>query len=66
MAAVYPQLVVYGRDGEIESVQYHQLPALLLNEIQKQHQIIQQLEQRIAALETSLGNKVQSATGNGN
>jgi hypothetical protein len=52
VAAVYPQLAVYGRDGEIESVQYHQLPAMLLNEMQKQHHTIQLLEERIAELET--------------
>jgi hypothetical protein len=67
------QLVVYGRDGEVESVQYHQLPALLLNqmqkqhqEMQKQHQTIQRLEERIAELETLLGNKVQPTTAGGN
>jgi hypothetical protein len=55
VAAIYPQLVVYGPKGEVESVQYHQLPALLLNEMQKQHQNIQRLEERIAELETLLG-----------
>jgi hypothetical protein len=58
VAPIYPQLVVYGRDGEVESVQYHQLPALLLNEMQKQHQTIQRLEGRIAELEILLGNEV--------
>jgi len=43
VAKIFPELVVYGDHGEVESVQYHQLPALLLNELQKQHQIIQQL-----------------------
>ena len=36
---IYPELVVYGEHGEIESVQYHQLPALLLNELQQQHRL---------------------------
>jgi hypothetical protein len=54
VAKIYPELVVYGENGEIESVQYHQLPALLLNELQKQHETIQQLEERLAALETLL------------
>ena len=66
VAAIYPQLVVYGRDGEVESVQYHQLPALLLNEMQKQHQTIEHLEQRIAELESLLGNKVQPTRAGGN
>jgi hypothetical protein len=52
VARIYPELVVYGENGEIESVQYHQLPALLLNELQKQHETIQELQQRLAALET--------------
>ncbi len=60
VAKIYPDLVVYGTDGQVESVQYHQLPALLLNEVQKQYQIIQQLEERVAALESSLHNRAQS------
>jgi hypothetical protein len=35
VAKVYPELVVYGEQGQIESVQYHQLISLLLNEIQQ-------------------------------
>ncbi|MBV9222644.1 MAG: hypothetical protein JOY85_01355, partial [Acidobacteriaceae bacterium] len=38
----------------IESVQYQQLPAMLLNELQKQHQIIERQEQEIQALESRL------------
>jgi hypothetical protein len=41
---VFPELVAYNKDHEPESVKYHILPALLLNEIKK-------LNQRIAALE---------------
>lgn len=51
VAKVYPGLVVYGQNGKVESVQYHELPALLLNELQKEHERIQKLEERIAALE---------------
>lgn len=68
VAKVYPELAIYGKDGQIESVQYHQLPALLLNELQKQHRTIEQqklqlqeqqealrsLEQRLAALQQAL------------
>jgi hypothetical protein len=60
VAKVYPDLVVYGRDGEVESVQYHELPALLLNELQKQHQTIKKLEERIAALEAIAPERTQS------
>jgi hypothetical protein len=60
VAKIYPELVVYGTDGQVESVQYHQLPALLLNEVQKQYQTIQQLEERVAALEASMHEGAQS------
>jgi hypothetical protein len=61
VAHVYPELVVRGADGQIESVQYQKLPAMLLNELQKEHHHIQQqdetiekLEARLAALEAQL------------
>lgn len=36
VAAVFPELVAYDRQGKPESVKYHVLPALLLNELQRQ------------------------------
>jgi hypothetical protein len=36
VAAVYPELVAYGADGEPSTVAYHLLPAMLLNELQRQ------------------------------
>jgi hypothetical protein len=62
---VYPELVIRGRDGQIETVQYQKLPVLLLNELQKQSATIhtqagelaeereqnRKLEARLAALE---------------
>jgi hypothetical protein len=66
VAKIYPDLVVYGEHGQIESVQYHQLPALLLNELQKQHQTIQQLEERIAGLESLLRDRSQTTKAGGN
>ena len=47
---VIPELVTYGKAGEVESVQYHELPALLLNELQKQHRHIQDQDQQIEQL----------------
>lgn len=41
---VMPDLVVLDKEGDPQTVQYHELPAILLNEIQK-------LNKRIAALE---------------
>jgi hypothetical protein len=55
---VYPDLVIHGTDGKVETVAYHMLPAMLLNEVQKQaranQQFARQLEQKdaqIAALQ---------------
>ena len=39
VADVYPDLVVSDRDGRPETVRYHLINALLLNEVQKQHRI---------------------------
>ena len=36
VAKVYPELVVKGADGKVESVQYHELIPMLLNEVQHQ------------------------------
>jgi hypothetical protein len=38
VAKVYPELVTKGADGKIESVQYHELIPMLLNELQHQQQ----------------------------
>ncbi|MEQ1558615.1 MAG: tail fiber domain-containing protein [Methyloglobulus sp.] len=35
VAKVYPDLVAYGADGKIETVQYHKLTPMLLNEVQR-------------------------------
>ncbi len=45
---VLPELVARGKDGEIETVLYHELPALLLNEIQRLARRVAELE-RLAA-----------------
>lgn len=65
---LYPELVMDGPDGRPFSLAYQELPALLLNELQKQHrllelqrteltrqqQVIRTLEQRLEALEQSI------------
>jgi hypothetical protein len=55
---VLPELVVHDASGEAETVLYHELPAMLLNEIQKQQKLIEcqireidSLNARVAALE---------------
>jgi Chaperone of endosialidase len=71
VAAVYPELVIRGADGQIESVQYAKLPAMLLNELQKEYrhsqeqdETIRKLEARVAALE--LQSTRSTAEGNSN
>jgi hypothetical protein len=54
VAEVYPGLVTYAPDGQVETVQYHKVNAMLLNEVQKQHQLVQSLETRLAALEEAI------------
>ncbi len=65
---VLPELVVHRPTGEAETVLYHEMPAMLLNELQKQQRRIEQqeglirtqdglirsLEARLAALEGAL------------
>jgi hypothetical protein len=41
VAEVYPGLVAHSADGKIETVMYQYLPAMLLNEYQKQQRIIE-------------------------
>ena len=43
VAEVYPELVQYGSDGEPNTVLYHLLPSMLLNEVQKQQRQFQEL-----------------------
>ena len=51
VAKVYPELVVRGRDGAIETVQYHELIPLLLNEVQHQHQELGAQARQLAELQ---------------
>ena len=46
VADVYPELVIRGADGQIESVQYAKLPAMLLNELQKQYRHAEEQDRR--------------------
>jgi hypothetical protein len=52
VATALPALVVRDASGAPESVKYHELPALLLGEIQRQRNVIIELTKRIEALET--------------
>lgn len=50
VAEVYPDLVAYGPDGQVETVQYHQLIPMLLNELQQQHRQNEEQDRQIQAL----------------
>src|SRR5262249_50419852 len=66
VAKVYPELVTKGADGKAESVQYHELIPLLLNEVQRQQQEIVELKaqtQQVAELKAqNEEQRVQNAT----
>ncbi|MBV8730815.1 MAG: tail fiber domain-containing protein, partial [Acidobacteriia bacterium] len=57
VAEVYPDLVAHSADGQIETVKYQVLDSMLLNELQKEHQKVEQLESRLATLEKLLAGK---------
>jgi hypothetical protein len=50
VATVYPELVVRGDKGEVESVQYRELIPLMLNEMQHQQNQIRQQQTVLTAL----------------
>lgn len=49
VAEVYPQLVATDKSGQPSNVAYHLLPAMLLNELQRQHRHIDAQEAKLAA-----------------
>jgi hypothetical protein len=51
---VYPDLVARSADGQIETVKYQVLDAMLLNELQRQQAEIAQLRDQLARLLTSI------------
>ena len=54
VAEVYPDLVAYSRTGEVETVQYHKLVPMLLNELQKQDRRLDAVQADNAALKARL------------
>ena len=47
---IYPDLVVHDSEGEVETVQYHKLIPMLLNELQKQERELKDQQSQIAEL----------------
>ena len=54
---VMPELVVCSPSGEAETVLYHEMPSMLLNELQKQQREIQELKSELAALRATIDRK---------
>jgi len=55
VAGVYPDLVQYDpKTGQPQTVYYHLVNAMLLNEVQKQQRRISDLEERLSKLEALL------------
>src|ERR1700693_3746127 len=48
---VMPELVVCSSSGEVETVLYHEMPAMLLNELQKQQRQIDELQKQQRQIE---------------
>jgi hypothetical protein len=65
VAQIYPELVVRGKDRQIQTVQYQKLTPMLLNELQKQAEQIHSLDDRLAALEAGLPNASPNGSPNG-
>jgi hypothetical protein len=62
VANVYPELVVRGEKGEVESLQYEELIPLMLNEMQHQRAALNTLKAQNAALQARLERLEQSRT----
>jgi hypothetical protein len=54
VAKVYPDLVVRNKDGQIETVQYYKLDAMLLNEVQKLSRANTEDQAQIAVLRSQV------------
>ena len=54
VAEVYPELVQYSETGEPNTVYYQFVNAMLLNEVQKQHQALKEQQEQIKTLEDKL------------
>jgi hypothetical protein len=51
VAQVFPELVVFDEEGRPETVRYHLLGSLLLEELRRQHQQLERYQARLEALE---------------
>ena len=54
VAEVFPELVILDEDGRPETVAYHMLPALLLNELQEERELNRAQSEKLARQEELL------------
>jgi len=59
VVSVYPELVVKGAKGEVESVQYRELIPMLLNELQRQQRKLSTQDQRLSVQSQRLDQQSQ-------
>jgi hypothetical protein len=52
---VDPQLIVRGKDGEVQTVRYEQINSMLLNEFLKEHKKVEEQQANIAELKSTVG-----------
>ncbi len=62
VAEVAPELVTYDDEGQPYSVQYHMLPAMLLNEVQKQQRTLEAQKARIEVQATQQQELIAAVT----
>jgi hypothetical protein len=60
---VYPELVTKDEDGKVESVQYHELIPMLLNELQHQQQMLEAQAEQLTQLKADNGQLRDSLAG---
>ena len=54
VAEIYPDLVAYSANGQIETVKYQVLDSMLLDEVQRQQRVIEQQQLEVEALKAQL------------
>jgi hypothetical protein len=54
VAQIAPGLVVFDKEGQPQTVRYHFVNAMLLNELQRQHRLIEAQQEQIAAIEQQM------------
>ena len=59
VAAVYPELVTHTATGGVQTVKYHELIPMLLNELQRQQQTLERQQRELAELRALVGSRLE-------